>query len=299
MELAKTEADLHAPDMEEAAPGLRASRTRHLLVLGVLALLAFMAFKGVFTSILDGAVGSHIEQVNRQYLQAADRSTTQLLEVLSAAKVALAILTSSKGGISFFIDIEVQLGQSLSAIYETVNYAWMFTLASLAATKILDLLLDVSRISMAPVLMLFFCCTGLWYGLRSRFPAAASAFSGAAGSLLFAVVLVHGLVPLSIYGTAVASQHVFQPRKNEVYQRFASVQALLPQPDAPSNLNSQVKKSITYYQQSSLPRSAGLLSDVTARHIVGAVAEYVLVPLGLLYALSALALQVIRRLWPK
>ncbi|MCS6237695.1 hypothetical protein G3495_21700 [Shewanella baltica] len=107
-------------------------RLSHLIKLAAILLLVFLAFTGKLSFIADGIGGCYLDTVNRSYIKTGKQASADLFEMLSASKVALALLTSSKGGISFFIDIQVQLGQSLSALYDMVNYAWLFALASLA-----------------------------------------------------------------------------------------------------------------------------------------------------------------------
>lgn len=276
-------------------------RLSHLLLLACVLLLAFMAYLGAFSGITDSLGGRYVDNISQSYIAAADKSSTELVEVLSASKVALAVLQSSKGGISFFIDIEVQLGQSLNVIYEMVDYAWLFTLASLAATKSMGVLLDLSDLSMAPVLTLFFCLMGFGIGLRRRLPAVALAISGMARYVLFAALMVHIVVPLAIYGVAATGHHFFQDHKSGIYDQFVSFHKTLPGHDSSSGLHSQVKGSITHFKdnQAALHKHTSELSNITIKHIVFIITEYLLAPVILLLALSFLFLLPLKRLWPE
>lgn len=284
-----------------AAPGSAADHGRliHLAQLAGLLLLAYLAYTGTFSRVSDGLGGHHVDSVNRGYIQMAGESATALVDVLSASKVVLALLTSSKGGISFFIDIQVQLGQALSAVYEMANYAWLFAMASLAATKMLALLLDLGRLSMAPVLTLFFCCLGLWLGLRSWLPRVSGALWEAARLLLFATLLVHLVVPLAVYGVAAAGHHYFQGQKKDVQEGFSALRASLPKHDPEAGLHSQVESSVRHFKdkQGALNNTTSTLSDLTVRHIVLVLGEFLLAPLLFFSALAALVWRVLRKAW--
>lgn len=285
--------------MYKPAPPYDAQRLNHLVKLSALLLLSYLAFTGKLSIISDGIGGGYLDQINRSYIKTQAQASADLFEVLSASKVALALLTSSRGGISFFIDIQVQLGQSLSAIYEMVNYAWLFALASLAAISTFGILLDLSRLSMAPALTLFFCCMGVWLAVRKRLPRVSVMLSEVASLLLFVVVLVHLVIPLSVFGVAVTSQYLSQGHKNEVYENFSALQTQLPQRAKEAGLHGQVEESIKRLQgnQESLRNSTSMLSVLTVKHIVLCIGEYFLAPLILLYVLSILSLRIIKRLW--
>lgn len=120
-----------------------------------------------------------------------------------------------------------------------------------------------------------------------------------ASLLLFVVLLVHLVIPLSVFGVAVASQHFSQGHKKEVYENFAAFQTQLPQRSKEAGLHGKVEESIKRFQgnQESLRKSTSMLSVLTVKHIVLCIGEYFLAPLILLYVLSILSLRIIKRLW--
>lgn len=289
---------LAPPGDEALSSSFFNSRICHLVTLAGLLLLAYLAFTGALSWITDSIGGSYLDSVNRSYIKSASRSATELLDVLSDSKTVLARLVSGKGGISFFLNIEVQWGQSLSAIHEMVNCAWFFALASLVQAKALDLFLGLGRLSMAPVLTLFFCLTGFWLGLRNRLPGIALGLSGMARYILFAALFVHLVIPLSVYGVAAVDHYLFQGHKKEIYENFFSLQSSLTKHDSETGLHRRVEGNIQHFKdnQTTLRNSTSSLADLTARHIALVIAEFLL-PLILIYALSSLFLLLIRRLW--
>jgi hypothetical protein len=276
-----------------------AQRLNHLVKLTALLLLAFLAFAGKLSIVSDGIGGSYLDKVSRSYMKTEKQASADLFEVLSASKGALTSFSSGKGGVSSIIDTQVQLGQSLSATYDMVNYAWLFALASLAAMSAFELLLDLSRLSMAPALTLFLCCMGFSLGVRRRLPSVSMMLSEVASFLLFVVLLVHVVIPLSLFGVAAASQHFSQGHKNEIYENVSTIQTRLPQHATEAGLHGQVEGIAKHLQdnQRSVRKSTSMLSILTAKHIVLCIGEYFLAPLILICALSLLSLRIIRRIW--
>ena len=275
------------------------NRLTHLASLALLLTLAFLAHSGIFSHITDALGGGHMQSVNQRYLEAATHKDTELLELLSLSKVALAVLKSSEGGVSFFIDIQVQLGQSLNVIDEMVNYAWKSSLTALIAIKSMALLLDLSRLSMTPVLTLLFCFMGLSLGLRKHLPTIGLALSDIARLMLFAVLVVHIVVPLSIYGVAASSHHFFNEHKTAVHQNFSSVHAILPGHDYKAGLHTQVEGHIKDLKnnQAKIHQIASKLYNLTIKHITLVIFEYLLMPIIFLGVISYLFVLMLRRLW--
>lgn len=277
------------------------SRLKHLGVLSTLLLLSYLAFIGVFNHILDVIINSHMDDVSRAYLKTSSRDTLEIFGILSAMKAVLALLQSSSGGISFFIDVQVQLGQFISALFDLVNYAWLFSIASASSCFGLEVLLDLSRISMAPILTLFFSLTGLYVGLRDPMPRISSALYEAARLILFAALLVHFVVPLSIYLSAAAGNLFFLKYNKEVHQGISAIHSKVPGHNSEDGLHEQVKGAIHHFKkhQSKMHKHVSEFSHLTVKHIVLVILERFIMPIALIYFLALVFLRGMNRLISK
>lgn len=265
--------------------------------LALVNLLAYLAYTGVLSRLVQWVGGAHVDGVNRAYLDAASHHASELLELLSASKGILAVLKSSEGGISFIVDVQIQLGQSLIVMYDAIDRAWLFSVAALSSIEVLRLLLDLSHYTMAPVLTLFFCLFGIDLALRRRIPMVAEVIAKLAKFTLFTVIVVHVVVPLSLYGAAALGQGFFAAHKAEIHRGFSALHAGLPKHDYQVGLKAQVKGSVQQFKerQGALHQTTPSLNGLTARHMVFVVVEFVVIPLLILLALSAVTLRLLRR----
>lgn len=272
-------------------------RFLHLVALAVINLCVYLAYTGVFSNAIHWLVGEHINTVNQAYLHTATAKTTELLEVLSESKVILALLQSSQGGIDFIVDVQVQLGQSLIVIFDIVNNAWMISFTALSSVEALKLLLDLSQFSMTPILTLFFISYGFYIGLRSRLPAISYVLLKLSKAMLFVVVLVHFILPLSVYSVAAAGHHFFSEPKKLIHESFAKIHSQLPSNDTKNGLKNQVRGGITHFKnhQNKLHKHTSKLSHLTAKHVIYVISEYIFLPILFIYALSIMLIKIFRR----
>jgi len=272
---------MHTPSQAPPKPERAGSRLRHLGVLSALLLLAYLSYAGTFTSFYELIISTHIEPVARAYIKTTLHETTRTLETLSATKAALALLQSSSGGISFIVDVQIQLGQLLNAIVEFIDRAWYVSLGAVVAVEGLGLLLDLSKLSMAPVLTLFFVTLGMAYGLQRRAPRPAHAISHMARMALFVALVVHFVIPLTIYVTATAGHFFFHEQKAVIQQGFESVHAATPKHEPGIGLHDEVKSVINKFKhsQGSMLDQTTAISRLTGSHILLSIAEHLVVPL--------------------
>lgn len=275
------------------------SKSWHLGVLASLLLLAYLSYVGCFVNILDFIMNTHIEKVARAYLKTTGHETTRVLEVLSGIKSALALLQSSSGGITFFVDVQIQLGQVLNVISELIDRAWFVSLSSVAAVEGLKLLLSLSRLSMAPVLTLFFVTLGISKGLQHRAPKPSVAIAHVARLALFAALVVHFVVPLTLYSTAALGNFFFHNRRQEIREGFEEVYSATPKHKSGRGLHNEVKRAISEFSHSQgrMHNRTRYISRLTGNHILLSVAEHLVVPLVFLAIFWAVFRQFLEKLW--
>ncbi|MBB65119.1 MAG: hypothetical protein CMO81_08650 [Waddliaceae bacterium] len=68
---------------------------------------------------------------NQEYLDEATDETFATFLVLSSMKSILALMRSSSTGISFIVDINVQVGQLLTSAQTVVDYGWAASMLAL------------------------------------------------------------------------------------------------------------------------------------------------------------------------
>jgi len=158
---------------------------------------------------------------------------------LSGIKSTLALIQSSQGGISFFVDVNVQLGQVFSGISDLVTMSWKISLASILSIRLQGYLLDLSVVSMAPLLTLFFVLVGISLAVSRRFPVTGQFFSELSLTGLLLVFVVHFLWPLTIYATASASSYYFKEISSAVHQGYTEINDTLSENDPKESLHNQ------------------------------------------------------------
>lgn len=281
------------------APEGTDSRLFHLGALSALLFLAYLSYVGAFSSVFELIINAHIEEVARAYIKTTAHETTRIFEILSATKAALALLQSSDGGISFIVDVQIQLGETLNVIVELIDLAWFVSLGAVAAVEGLGLLLDLSKLSMAPVLTLFFVALGIAYGLQRQAPRPARAIAHFARLALFVALVIHLVIPLTIYATAAVGYFFFHGQKEDIRQGFESVHAATPKHELGVGLHDEIKSVINNFKhsQGSMHKRTSALSRLTSSHILLSIAEHLVVPLVFLILFWAVFRQFLDKLW--
>lgn len=266
-------------------------KERHLFVLGLILIFMTFSYHGGFNYIMSLLGKSHIDQINTQYLSSSLAHSEDLLEVVSALKVILNLLQSSSGGISFFIDVQIQLGQALNTLTELVNHAWLFSIVSVASIHIMQLLQDMSHQSTTVVMTLFFCILGISVAAQNRLPALSKSLSHISHILFFLILFVHLVIPLTLYGMAMVGHTFLHEHKAMVKQAYEHHYEHMPKQDMSGGLHSQVKGSINQFKthQKKAKKQSESFSSLTVRHIVLVFLEGILLPLVFIWLLVELS----------
>ncbi len=265
----------------------------------LLALLAFfyLSYSGLLTQLMSTLIHADIQAFNQQYLDNASKSSIETLEVMTGIKSVLALLQSFSGGISFVVDIQVQLGQSLSALSEVIDKAWQISLASVAAVEGLKLIHYAAHFSMKSLLVVLFLLLGLALGLKHMAPKISIKLEKLALLGLFLVVFTHIIVPVTIYITASISEHFLQPHKQAIHSQFSELHNTIPKHNANESLHNQVK-GINHTYKNKMKNHAkqfASYSSLAARHFIYSVTEFIILPIVIVLFLSHLVRTVIRK----
>ncbi|MCG8334728.1 MAG: hypothetical protein MJE63_09435 [Proteobacteria bacterium] len=268
-----------------------------LVLLGLTALV-YLSHHGILTWILDTAFNQHILAVGHSYLDTAQTDALETLTVINVIKTGLAVIQSSSGGISFFIDVQVQLGELFNVFSEVINRAWQVSWLALAAIETMKLLLDFSRFTLTPLLTISFIFLGFGYGL-SLFPTPKTGigikqlYRGCyylSKWGFFLLIMIHLIIPVSIFVVSSGSSLLFPEKKQEIHREFVALKALMEDHQKESSLHSQVRGTISAFKtnKTSVHQQSGTLSALVVKHAVYSLAEHLVLPLLLMIIFSVI-----------
>ncbi len=275
-----------------------------LIMLGLL-VLVYSSYHGISSWILDTAINQHLVAVGHSYLDTAQADALETLGVISIIKTGLAVIQSSSGGISFFIDIQVQLGELFNVFSEVINHAWQISWLSLASIETMKLLLDLSRSTLTPVLTVSFMLLGAGYGL-SLFSSSESRFSISRFSKgfyhlsrwgVFLLIIIHLVIPVSIFVVSSGSSFLFSEKKQEIHQEFLKLKGQMEGHQKESGLHRQVKATISVFKsnQETVHQQSTAASSLVIKHAVYSLAEHLILPLLLMLLFSVIVHQLLLR----
>lgn len=265
---------------------IKQSLVQRSLVLVVISIMAYLSYLGYLSAWFRQVTGSnHIDATNVAYLASARDYTADLLAILTESKIVLAVLQSSQGGISFIVDVQVQLGQILSSLHDVINLSWQLTLASLSSIEFLSLLLEASHFSMSVMLTMFFISIGISVCFWKRYHKISQMVSKLTATLGLIVLVTHFILPYSIYSTAMLSKHLLSPHKSEIYRGYSSFHHQLPQHEGSSDLKDKVKGTMSYFKDKPehLGKHSEKMSALSAKHLTLIFVEYLFMPLFIIY----------------
>ena len=292
-----TEGEKLVSDIEELL--IHPRKLKHLLYLALFLFLGYLSHIGLISNLLHLVLNEHVLTVDRNYLSEAQKTSEKTMTVLSGIKSTLALIQSSQGGISFIVDVNVQLGQVFSGISELVTMSWKISLASILSIRLQGYLLDLSVISMAPLFTLFFVLVGASLSLSRVFPRIGGFFSEISLTGLLLVFVVHFLWPLTIYVTASASNYYFSEISSAVHQGYEEIDKSLSQHNPKDSLHNQVKTTIKTFNngQQDLSESATKYSRSMVFHTIFSILEFVVMPLAVFILMVTVTRRVLSRIW--
>ncbi|MET1254386.1 hypothetical protein [Aliikangiella maris] len=270
----------------------------HLFKLLLLLFLIHLANSGMLTGLINFIFHQSIEAVNFKYLNAAIAESEETLLVLSETKSLLAVIQSSTGGISFFIDVQVQLGQMLNVVVELIDYAWKISLGALATIEVLKIIQSVATLSMTPLLVILLQSIALSIALKNRLPTIALKLKKITDIGLFLVIFTHIIIPLSIFLTATLSHHYLRDHRAAIHEQYQQIHKSLPKHHTVSEMHSEVKDSIKTFKavHSKANKHSTNYAGVTTKHFVYSFIEFFITPITLAILLASFLVAVIRRL---
>lgn len=262
----------------------------------VTAAIALNHLNGIDYS-LDAMGRGHIAAVNAAYLHQTKTILSESILVLAALDSGLAVLESSTAGISFIVDVQVQVGSLFSTLQTHIRYALDATMAALGGTLVMENLLAVAGRLSAPLTTASIVTVAGYVLVRNAGPRVSSAFRKLASGFLLLTLMVHLVFPTMIFTTALASKAFAAPMQTQSHDRFQQIhdQFVVNKGD---DIHAHVKQVINKYKSSSgeLHEKTRFAGQNTVLHISALFLSTVLFPIMFLWGLIWLCRVAVRHL---
>ena len=236
--------------------------------------------------ILDAMGRGHIAEVNTAYLHQTKTILSDSILVLVALDSGLAVLESSTAGISFIVDVQVQVGSLFSTLQTHIRYALDATMAALGGTLVMENLLALADRLSAPLTTASIVTVAGYVLVRNAGPRVSSVFRKLASGFLLLTLMIHLVFPAMIFTTALASKAFTAPMQTQSHDRFQQIhdQFVVSKGD---DIHAHVKQVINKYKSSSgeLHEKTRFAGQNTVLHITGLFLGSFLFPLLFLWGL--------------
>jgi hypothetical protein len=270
---------------------------KELSFLAILSLISYLSFIGVIPSLLNTLYYEHIYSIDKIYLTKSLKESESTFAILSAIKIFLSVIKSSSGGISFFIDVEVQLGQLLNVLEEMFNKTWQISLLAIFSIKLLMFVLELFRDIMPILLNTFIAFFGLSYILRYNLSKAYFVSLKISMFSLFFLLLAYVVVPFFIYFSSIISHHYLDSSRYDRISSFKQIHTSFIKDDSDS-LHSDVQSAIDVLmdKKEHLNNNHHYYSDLTIAHSFNTLLEFVIIPILLILSLIYGSLSISRHI---
>jgi len=260
------------------------SKFKALFIILLLSSLLFAHHRNGVLPAVDSIAMGHIAQQNQVYLAGAEEEAVETFVLLSGLKTGLSIIQSSSAGVSFIVDVQVQIGKLLESIKQIVDYAWSASLLTLGVLFGFQILISWSATLNGIGLTVFlvsFICHYLTHILLPNNHKVTMLFSKASIVSFMAFLITYAIVPLTIYTASISSEAITRPISRQVYADISRThQDLLPNKSS-DGIKAQVENSISTYRalSTSLHEKRDHLTHHIVRHIAATVFDVFVFPL--------------------
>ncbi len=269
---------------------------KRLALIALLLAMLTLHFSSSLLPTLDKLGRQTLMETNERYLEEAGEEALALFSLLSALKSGLAVIESSSTGISFLVEVELQVGSFLSSLSETIDYGWRGSLVGLAAIETMRLLLVCNETLLPFAIQLFLVLLLLHQSIR-LFVSAAPSFlrKGVWLSALFTLVTLL-LLPLALLFAQGTSKAITQPLHKEVHKQLQERHAHLLFHKKEGTMESVAKAGANSYKKATTDQEEKQrhLTQQITRHLTALLFDALLFPCTFLY-LASVALRRLHR----
>lgn len=244
------------------------------------------------TSIGEGGIA----QANQKYLAEAESEAIETFLVFTGVKTGISVIQTASVGISFLVDVQVQVGNLLETLRQVVDYGWMASMMSMVAIHSIEVLLSGADYIARPALCVFLIMNSVHFVFMAFFPNLSHYTAKASATLFFIVLLSIVFLPLSIYLSSYASHSITGPIAQELRKEISSEHKdLVVKEESEEGLKSQAKSAITHYSDVSSKTDGKVkhLTKYVVRHISVILFDVLIFPLAFFLSLSVFSKKVI------
>lgn len=270
------------------------------LALAALLLAGFHSL-GWLTATLDTTGREHLLAADHAYLKETSAAARESFITLTALQGGLHLVQSGSAGFSFIVDIEARLGDLLTPLVTMVDRAVEISMASMAASEALALLLDAAEAVAEPLLGALLLLLALFALARivTEAPNPVSRFAAEASELMLVLfLLLYLALPLAIYGASQLSQSFTAPLSGQAHGHFSALNDHLNGDAKHDNLKGKVHGVMNRYESFSVKvdHKNHATGEALKRHLVVFVLDVIVFPLGLLWLFYLVVRMVARHL---
>lgn len=245
-------------------------------------LLVFLAWTGALDGLFDALGRAHLDAVNAAYVAKTQETLTASILLLSEVDSALNLMMTSSAGITFIVDVEVQLGNVLATLQRYTAYMLDISLVSASATIALDLLLKVAEAASFYLLIASLVFWLLYMRFRHvKIRSFALVHRITRATILLFLILDFG-VPITVFATAQISDN-FEERRAAAHDHLDVLKSAYSA-DPDEKMHDHVKNVISTYKKSSkeLHKHTHDTVQHASHYLLERLLLSLLVPLGLL-----------------
>lgn len=222
----------------------KTTNTRNILLILLAAVLVLFSISGAFDNLLQEEHGlatpaSHYLAVERQHAE-------DFLIVIAATDEILNLARSSDAGVSFIVQANVRIGESISALAAAVDKMVVVSIASTAGLAMLSMVLTLAG-HLAKLAFILFAAIFLVHRvvIFLDLPAVAPGTLRLAKYTFVLVLTVHLVIPGAIYLSASASNVLTGDTKEEAREHFRNIHGEMASERRGHDLKSSVKGTVS------------------------------------------------------
>jgi hypothetical protein len=267
-------------------PSCEQTKRHWRLVLSILVLI--LSLTSLFDDMINGIGRSHVLQQAEEFLKDSERQAQQAFVLLSMGKAEMSVVESSSAGVSFIVDINVQLGSIISPLHDLFNYAWEFTLGSLSILLISQMLLDIVELLFEPYLIFFALFWASYEALKIVNKKNASHLKFGLRTLSILFIFLFLSFPMAIVGTSYLSKIITEEKKQTLTEGIAWHNTLFSGNQESGSLKDNAKSVMTTLKtnRGKVESHVKTMHKYLYTHIAVGVIELFLLPMLLLFLFS-------------
>jgi hypothetical protein len=277
-------------------------RYRSFVWLILVTVLLYLNVQGIFTEHFDKKDNNYIAIANQAYLTETQKQAVKTYLLLAELDAGLSMLQSSRAGISFVMDVDIQVGRALKQINALVEKSTQVSLLAMGGIFVIEVLLKfcewASPLIFTLLLIIAFCYCFLCVFMTSQ--CKVSRIVAALTSFILALFInVHLLFPLAVYGSGFAQKELTSEMAKEVHDGFSAAHQHMLGTDNKMGMRERVEHTIKQYEKVivGIPHKVEHISSHFVRHIVVVIFNVILFPLLFLYIFSSCSMRMLEHMF--